>query len=61
MTKKQMKKLAKEVAELERIIQFSQDKNEINEAKDKQVHLMDSADLELAEMLELDLLVQKYL
>lgn len=61
MTKKQMKKLAKEVAELERIIQFSQDKNEINEAKDKQVHLMDSADLELTEMLELDLLVQKYL
>ena len=56
-----MKKLAKEVAELERIIQFSQDKNEINEAKDKQVHLMDSADLELTEMLELDLLVQKYL
>lgn len=61
MTKKQMKKLAKEIAELEKIIQFSQDKNEINEAKDKQVHLMDSADLELTEMLELDLLVQKYL
>ncbi len=61
MTKKQLKKLAKEIAEYESIIQNSEDKNAVNEAKNKQVQLMDSADLELSDMITLDTMVLEYL
>ena len=61
MTKKQLKKLAKEIAEYESIIQNSEDKNAVNEAKNKQVQLMDSADLELSDMITLDTMILEYL
>ena len=61
MTKKQLKKLAQEVASLERIIQNSNDKQVIYEAQEKMTRLTESADLELEEMLALDTMVQKYL
>jgi len=61
MTKKQLKKLAQEVASLERTIQNSNDKQVIYEAQEKMTRLTESADLELEEMLALDTMVQKYL
>lgn len=57
MTKKQMKKFAKEIAALEFIIQTSADTNAVNTAKAKQMKLTESADLELSEMIELDTLI----
>lgn len=57
MTKKQMKKFAKEIAALEFIIQTSADTNAVNAAKAKQMKLTESADLELSEMIELDTLI----
>lgn len=61
MTKKQLKQLAKKVAEYEYIIQSSNDKNLVQDAKDKMVQATDAADLSLEDMLTMDELVQKYL
>lgn len=61
MTKKQLKQLAKKLAELEYVIQTSPDKNAVDLAKDKMIKMQESADMELEEMLMLDSMVQKYL
>lgn len=61
MTKKQLKQLAKKMAELEYTIQTSQDKNAIDLAKDKMIKAQESADIELEEMVLLDEMIQKYL
>ena len=61
MTKKQLKQLAKKIADLEYTIQTSKDNNEVNTAKDRMMQVQQSADLELTDLLELDELVQGYL
>ncbi len=61
MTKKQLKKLAQEIAKLEHTIQTSDDKQVIYEAQQKMTHLTDSADLALEEMIVVDEMVQNYL
>lgn len=61
MTKKQLKKLAKEIAALENTIQSSTDKQVVYEAENRMTQLTNSADLELEDMLALDDMVQKYL
>jgi len=61
VTKKQLKQLAKKMAELEYTIQTSQDKNAIDLAKDKMIKAQESADMELEEMVLLDEMIQKYL
>lgn len=61
MTKKQMKKFAKEIADLEFIIQTSADTNAVSSAKNKQMQLTATADLELAEMIELDTMIAEQL
>ena len=61
MTKKQLKQLAKKIAEYEHTIQTSDDKNAIDFAKDSIVKIQESADLDLDEMVLLDELVRNYL
>lgn len=61
MTKKQLKQLAKKMAELEYTIQTSPDKNAVDLAKDKMIKAQESADIELEEMVLLDEMIQKYL
>lgn len=61
MTKKQLKQLAKKLADLEYTIQTSDDKNAIDLAKDKMMQAQASADMELEEMVLLDEMVQKFL
>ena len=57
MTKKQMKQLATKIAKLETIIQTSKDEDEIREAKDKMIHINESMELDLNDMLKLDEMV----
>ena len=59
MTKKQLKKLAKELANLEIIIQHSEDADEVDVAKEKMIKLTQSADLEFNEILELDEMIHE--
>ena len=61
MTKKQLKQLAKKIADLEYTIQTSQDRDEVNTAKDRMMQAQEAANLELQDMIDLDELVQKYL
>lgn len=61
MTKKQLKQLAKKLADLEYTIQTSDDKNAVDLAKDKMMQAQASADMELEEMVLLDEMVQKFL
>jgi len=61
VTKKQLKQLAKKLADLEHIIQTSTDRDAIDVAKDKMIKAQESADIEFEEMLLLDEMVQKYL
>ena len=61
MNKKQLKQLAKKLADLEHIIQTETDKDEVDRAKDKMIQAQNSADLELEEMVMLDEMVQRYL
>ena len=61
MNKKQLKQLAKKLADLEYTIQTSDDKDVIDLAKDKMIKMQESADLELEEMLILDEMIKKYL
>lgn len=61
MTKKQLKQLAKKIADLEYTIQTSQDRDEVNTAKDRMMQAQEAADLELQDMIALDTLVQDYL
>ena len=57
MTKKQMKQLATKIANLETIIQTSNDENAIREAKNRMIQLNESAELDLNDMLNLDAMV----
>ena len=57
MTKKQMKQLATKIANLETIIQTSNDENAISEAKNRMIQLNESAELDLNDMLKLDAMV----
>lgn len=61
MTKKQLKQLAKKIANLEYTIKTSSDKDEIDHAKKEMVKTTDSADLSLEDMLSLDEYVQTYM
>ena len=61
MTKKQKKQLAQKLASLELIIQKNEDPYKVNEAKDQMMQLSESADLDFAEMLEIDEMVLKIL
>jgi hypothetical protein len=61
MNKKQLKKLAKQIADLEVTIQTSDDGYAVNEAKDKMVRLTETADLEFEDMMVLDEMVQNLL
>ena len=61
MTKKQKKQLAQKMASLELIIQKDEDPYKVNEAKDQMMQLSESADLDFAEMLEIDEMVLKIL
>lgn len=57
MTKKQMKQLATKIANLETIIQTSNDENAIREAKNRMIQLNESAELDLNDMIKLDAMV----
>ncbi|MBE5925628.1 MAG: hypothetical protein E7270_01360 [Lachnospiraceae bacterium] len=59
MTKKQLKKLAKEFADLEIIIQKNESVDKVDSAKEKMMKLTQSADLELNEMIELDEMIRE--
>ena len=62
MTKKQLKQLAKKIADYEYIIKFSKDKNEVEDAKRKMIQATDSAKIEdLNEMMQLDTYTQSYI
>jgi hypothetical protein len=61
MTKKQLKQLAKKVAEYEYTIQTSKDKNAVDEAKSKMVQATDAAKLSLDDMIAMDELVNDLL
>lgn len=61
MNKKQLKQLAKKIADLEYTIQTSADRDEVNLAKDRMMQAQQAADLELSDMIALDELVQGYL
>ena len=61
MTKKQKKQLAQKMASLELIIQKNEDPYKVNGAKDQMMQLSESADLDFAEMLEIDEMVLKIL
>jgi len=61
VNKKQLKQLAKKIADLEYTIQTSADRDEVNSAKDRMMQAQQAADLELSDMIALDELVQGYL
>lgn len=61
MTKKQLKQLAKQLAECERIIQTSDDPVKVNDAKDRTSQLSESADLSLDDMIKLDEMIRDLL
>ena len=60
MKKKELKNLAKRIADAELIIQISSDKKEINDAKKKIIELSNHA-IDLEDMIILDELVQDFL
>lgn len=61
MTKKQLKQLAKKLADYEFIIQTSSDPYKINDAKDRIAQLTESSDLEIEDMVKLDDMIQAML
>ena len=60
MKKKELKSLAKRIADAEYIIQTSSDKKEINEAKNKIMELSNHA-IDIEDMLLLDDMIQEIL
>lgn len=60
MKKKELKSLAKRIADAEYIIQTSSDKKEINEAKNKIMELSNHA-IDIEDMLLLDEMIQDIL
>lgn len=61
MTKKQMKQLATKIANLEIIIQTSDDENAVREAKNRMIQLNESAELDLNDMIKLDAMISDLL
>lgn len=61
MTKKQMKQLATKIANLEIIIQTSNDENAVREAKNRMIQLNESAELDLNDMIKLDAMISDLL
>ena len=61
MTKKQLKQLAKKLADYEYTIQTSNDPYKVNEAKDRISQLTESSELEIEDMVALDDMIQKIL
>lgn len=61
MTKKQMKQLATKIANLETIIQTSNDENAVREAKNRMIQLNESAELDLNDMIKLDAMISDLL
>lgn len=61
MTRKQLKQLAKKLADYEYTIQTSDDPYKVNEAKDRISQLTESAELNLEAMVALDDMIQKIL
>lgn len=61
MTKKQLKRLAKEMADYEYTIQTSTDPDKVNRAKNSISHLIESSELELDDMILLDEMIQALL
>ena len=61
VTKKQLKQLAKKLADYEYTIQTSNDPYKVNEAKDRISQLTESSDLEIEDMVALDDMIQKIL
>lgn len=61
MNKKQLKQLAKKIADLEYTIQTSSDHDEVNEAKNRMIQTQNSVTLDFKDMIQLDELVQDYL
>ena len=61
MTKKQLKQLAKKIADLEYTVQTSEDHLVVNLAKDRLIQIQESSDLDLTEMIVLDEMIQNYL
>lgn len=61
MTKKQLRQLAKKIADLEYTIQTSTDHNEVNDAKNRMMQTQQAQNLDFQEMVALDELVQNYL
>ena len=61
MTKKQLKQLAKKLADYEFIIQTSDDQYKVNDAKDRIAQLTESSDLEIEDMVKLDDMIQAML
>lgn len=60
MKKKELKTLAKKIADAEYIIQTSSDKKQVNEAKTRIIELSSHA-IDLDEMVVLDDLIQEFL
>ena len=61
MTKKQMKQLATKIANLEIIVQTSNDENAVREAKNRMIQLNESAELDLNDMIKLDAMISDLL
>lgn len=61
MNNKQLKKLAKQIADQENIIASSSDPQAIEAAKNKIIQLNDSADLTIDDMVKLDEMIQPLL
>lgn len=61
MKKKDIKTLAKKIADAEYIIQTSSDKKEINDAKNKIIYLSNNNAITLEEIAILDEMVQDFL
>lgn len=61
MTKKQLKQLAKQLAECEHIIQTSDDPIKVNSAKNRTSQLSEAADLSLDDMIKLDEMIRDLL
>jgi len=61
MNKKQLRQLAKKIADLEYTIQTSKDHDEVNDAKNRMIQTQNSVTLDFKDMIQLDELVQDYL
>ena len=60
MTKKELKKLAKEIATYERVIQSTEDRNKRSEAQNQIIRLADKV-TQMEAMLALDIFIQENL